>query len=189
MRSLLQTADGIRLIPFAKLSPEESLEILSVRNEPEVRRNMYAQQVIDVAEHRRWMADISARRDVKWFAVTIGGPIIGGVGLTAIAPTHRRSDWAFYLSTNAQGSGLGSALEFKFLCWAFGAFGLNKLNCEVLAFNEPVIALHRKFGFVEEGRRRAHFLSENGETDSVLLGLTAAEWTEQEQKLRKRLFK
>jgi ribosomal protein S18 acetylase RimI-like enzyme len=50
--------------------------------------------------------------------------------------------------------------------------GLHKLSLEVFPHNGAAIALYRKFGFVEEGRRVRHYRRANGERwDSIVMGL------------------
>jgi L-amino acid N-acyltransferase YncA len=50
--------------------------------------------------------------------------------------------------------------------------GLHKLSLEVFPHNEAAIALYRKFGFLEEGRRVKHYRRANGELwDSIVMGL------------------
>ena len=59
---------------------------------------------------------------------------------------------------------------------AFATLGLHKLYCEVLAFNEPVIALHRKFGFQVEGIFREQHRKDGEYVDIFRLGLLRDEW-------------
>jgi len=48
---------------------------------------------------------------------------------------------------------------------------LNKLRCEMLAFNKALVKLHKKFGFmIEGGIRNAHFDGQNYH-DIVHLGI------------------
>jgi RimJ/RimL family protein N-acetyltransferase len=50
--------------------------------------------------------------------------------------------------------------------------GLHKLSLDVFAHNTAAIALYHKFGFVEEGRRVAHYRRSSGELwDSIVMGL------------------
>jgi RimJ/RimL family protein N-acetyltransferase len=162
---------------------------------------MYTDHEIGAQEHKEWLERTIGRDDVEMFAVILVGAIVGAVGLTSIAPAQRRSDWVFYLSCSVRGEAFGatndglfalallSALEFKFLNWAFGDKGLHKLNGEVLRFNEAVIALHKKFGFSEEGVRRDHIFRNGEWIDAVLLGMTEEEWSDRSAILRERLFK
>ena len=50
--------------------------------------------------------------------------------------------------------------------------GLHKLCLSVFAHNEAAIALYRKFGFIEEGRRIKQYRRTSGELwDSIEMGL------------------
>ncbi len=50
--------------------------------------------------------------------------------------------------------------------------GLHKLSLSVFPHNAAAIALYRKFGFVEEGRRVKHFRRASGELwDTIDMGL------------------
>jgi RimJ/RimL family protein N-acetyltransferase len=70
-----------------------------------------------------------------------------------------------------RGQGVGSALVEAAIGWARER-DLHKLSLSVFAHNEAAIALYRKFGFVEEGRRVKHFRRANGELwDSFEMGL------------------
>ena len=50
--------------------------------------------------------------------------------------------------------------------------GMHKLSLSVFPPNEAAIALYRKFGFIEEGRRIKHYRRSNGELwDAIEMGL------------------
>jgi RimJ/RimL family protein N-acetyltransferase len=67
--------------------------------------------------------------------------------------------------------GVGSALLAAAIDWS-REHGLHKLALSVFPHNEAAIALYRKFGFVEEGRRFKHYRRASGELwDSVEMGL------------------
>ena len=70
-----------------------------------------------------------------------------------------------------RGRGVGSALLAASIEWA-REHGLHKLSLGVFPHNEAAIALYRKFGFVEEGRRAKHMRRDSGELwDVVDMGL------------------
>lgn len=70
-----------------------------------------------------------------------------------------------------RGRGVGSALLAAAIERA-RAEGLHKLSLEVFPHNVGAIALYRKFGFVEEGRRVKQYRRASGELwDSVVMGL------------------
>ncbi|MFS0694392.1 GNAT family N-acetyltransferase [Streptomyces nitrosporeus] len=82
-----------------------------------------------------------------------------GVG---IGREHRRKGYA------AEAVGL-------VLTYMFAEQRYNKCEVEVFAFNDASLALHRRLGFVEEGRLRQHEFFAGAYHDVVLLGVTAAE--------------
>jgi [ribosomal protein S18]-alanine N-acetyltransferase len=70
-----------------------------------------------------------------------------------------------------RGRGVGSALLLAAIDWARD-HGLHKLCLEVFAHNSSAIALYRKSGFVEEGRRVRQYRRASGELwDSIIMGL------------------
>jgi hypothetical protein len=76
------------------------------------------------------------------------------VSFSGLTPGGRSADWAFYLDLaglERSGELLAAwiGLEREAIEHAFGPLGLTTLRGEVLACNEPVRRLHRRFGFVE----------------------------------------
>jgi ribosomal-protein-alanine N-acetyltransferase len=69
-----------------------------------------------------------------------------------------------------RGRGVGSALLRAGIEWACDR-GLHKLCLEVFAHNSAAIALYRKSGFAEEGRRIGQYRRASGELwDSIMMG-------------------
>lgn len=186
---LIDTTRRLELKPLADWSDAEASAILSIRNQEAVRANMYRSHVISQEEHQSWIERLSGDDRTEFFAVYLDGGLVGGVSLSQIDADNGRAEWAFYLDGTVQGRGLGSALEFRFLDYVLVEKGLYKLNCEVLSFNEAVIRLHKKFGFVEEGIRREHISREGKRLDTTLLGITAGEWLQKRSELLKGAFR
>jgi len=70
-----------------------------------------------------------------------------------------------------RGRGVGSALVAAAIDWA-RAQGMHKLSLSVFPHNAAAIALYRKFGFVEEGRRVRHLRRASGALwDLIDMGL------------------
>jgi ribosomal protein S18 acetylase RimI-like enzyme len=70
-----------------------------------------------------------------------------------------------------RGRGAGSALVMAAVDMAREQ-GLHKLCLEVFAHNTAGIALYRKCGFVEEGRRTRQYRRASGELwDTIVMGL------------------
>jgi UDP-4-amino-4,6-dideoxy-N-acetyl-beta-L-altrosamine N-acetyltransferase len=175
-RQLTELASKLELWNIVDLPLADQLRVLELRNQDSIRNNMYTNHLIAEDEHLAWIERLTAGDHTRFFVVFAAGQIVGGVSLLAISHANRRTDWLFYIGEHAQGRGYGSALEFKFLDYVFFDNDFEKLNCEVLEFNRPVIALHRKFGFVEEGFRRDHILRDGRRYGAYLLGITRQEW-------------
>lgn len=168
--------DSMTLVPFAALSKAELDTVLAMRNEEAVRHNMYNAHIISPDEHAAWLQTTLQNHERELFGVFVDKELVGVISLDRLDEVNKRTDWAFYLGSNTQGRGMGSALEFLFLDYVFGERGFEKLNCEVLDFNEAVISLHKRFGFQQEGVRRRHIVRGNKAHDAILLGITKAEW-------------
>jgi UDP-4-amino-4,6-dideoxy-N-acetyl-beta-L-altrosamine N-acetyltransferase len=153
------------------IKSEELGLMLSWRNAPSVRANMYTRHEIGWEEHLAWWKQMSVRADQHYFIYENDATALGIVGL------NEHADWAFYAAPDAK-KGTGSRMEYLALELAFNELHLHKLSCEVLAFNEPVIRLHQKFGFRLEGILREHHKVEQNFVDIHRLGLLSKDWSQ-----------
>lgn len=159
--------------------------MLSWRNHPAVRANMYTQHEIGLPEHLAWWERIKSRSDQKYFMYELDGKPCGITAFSEIDTENGNSAWSFYASPLAP-RGCGSKMEYLMLEYAFGVLGLHKLYCEVLAYNVPVINLHKKFSFQVEGVFREQYRTDNGLVDICRLGILSSEWqAHRQQMLRK----
>lgn len=149
--------------------------MLSWRNAPAVSANMYTRHEITKEEHLAWWSRTRQRTDQIYFMYEHENQPLGIVGITALDEVNSNCSWAFYASPDAP-KGTGSRMEYLTIEYVFGILKLHKLYCEVLAFNTPVIKLHLKFGFAQEGVLRQHHLVEGEYVDIHRLGLLQAEW-------------
>lgn len=169
------------------IKSEELSLMLSWRNAPSVRGNMYTRHEISLTEHLAWWDRTQVRSDQKYFMYEFQGSPLGIVAFNGINPDDKNSSWAFYASPAAP-KGTGSKMEFLALEHAFNDIGLHKLCCEVLAFNKPVISLHEKFGFAVEGILREQHRMDDSFVDIYRLGMLAHEWEDKRSAMLKRLI-
>jgi RimJ/RimL family protein N-acetyltransferase len=98
-----------------------------------------------------------------------GAEIVGNI--TVDLTSYGVAGLGMMLAPPWRGRGLGTALLDAGLAWAVNA-GAHKAALEVWPHNEAALALYRKAGFVEEGRKRRHYRRANGEIwDAILMGL------------------
>ena len=131
-----------------------------------------------VAEERDGIAteppvDVEARA-ASW---TLDGTLVALAGAEIIGSLHvERSRFGFgeigmAVAREWRGRGVGAALLTAAIAWARER-GLHKLSLSVFPHNAAAIALYRKFGFVEEGRRVKHYRRASGELwDALDMGL------------------
>lgn len=169
-------SDKVLLSPLSECSSDMIEQLRVIRNIPEIRDNMYTNHEITTDEHVKWAAKQKNSKTEKFYAVIYDEVLSGGASVNKIDNSNKRAEWAFYLNPGMQGKGLGAALEYKMIDLCFTKLGLNKLDCEVLEFNEAVISMHKRFGFSEEGCRRERVIRNGKSIDSILLGITKKEW-------------
>jgi RimJ/RimL family protein N-acetyltransferase len=139
-----------------------------------------AESFAAVAEERDGIAteppvDIEER--VALFARSTDGSVVAVadgriIGLLHVEVSrHGFGEFGMLVDRDWRGRGVGSALVQAAIDWARGQ-GLHKLCLEVFAHNTAAIALYRKSGFVEEGRRVKQYRRASGELwDSIIMGL------------------
>jgi ribosomal protein S18 acetylase RimI-like enzyme len=131
-----------------------------------------------VAEERDGIAteppvDVEARA-ASWtldgtFVAVAGAEVIGSLHLDA--SRHGFGEIGMAVAREWRGRGVGSALLATAIEWAREQ-GLHKLSLSVFPHNTAAIAIYRRFGFVEEGRRVKHYRRASGELwDAVDMGL------------------
>ena len=131
-----------------------------------------------VAEERDGIAteppvDVEARA-ASW---TLDGTLVAVADAEIVGSLHvERSRFGFgelgmAVAREWRGRGVGSALLAAAIEWAREQ-GLHKLSLSVFPHNAAAIALYRKFGFADEGRRVKQFRRTNGELwDALDMGL------------------
>lgn len=166
-------------------------QLLSWRNLPAVAKYMYTDHQISPDEHQAWFDGLSGDATRHYRIIEWKEEDVGLVYLSGIDRKNGRCSWGFYLaSPSVRGRGVGSCVEFTILDEVFHQRGLRKLCCEVLAFNDAVVAMHEKFGFRREGLLRKHIRKGESWHDVVVMGVFSEEWEAVrpsiEAKLRKR---
>ena len=114
------------------------------------------------------------RRAARWnldgmFVASAGDEIIGWIDVDR--SYHGYGEIGMAIAREWRRRGVGSALLEAAIAWAREC-GLHKLSLSVFPHNTAGIALYRKHGFVEEGRRAKQLRRANGQLwDLVDMGL------------------
>jgi ribosomal protein S18 acetylase RimI-like enzyme len=155
--------------------PDAAVEIRPARDDD---RRPLAVLFAAVAEERDGIAteppvDIDERA-ASWtldgsLVAVAGREIVGSIHVDA--SRHGFGEVGMAVARDWRGRGVGSALLGAAIEWA-RVRGLHKLSLGVFAHNAAGIALYRKFGFVEEGRRVKQYRRASGELwDAIDMGL------------------
>ncbi|GAA0798983.1 GNAT family N-acetyltransferase [Spirilliplanes yamanashiensis] len=124
--------------------------VLAWRNHPEVRQASFTTHEIGAADHAAWWA--GGGRDRILIFEYAGRP-------AGVVTIEADGTWGYYLDV----AGLTERREFlpawlelerEAIGYAFDVLGLERLTGETLAWNTPVLALHRRFGFRETDRHQ-----------------------------------
>lgn len=155
---------------------EHQSKLLEIRNQPSIREAMYTSHKIELNEHLVWLNKLKEdKKQIVFIVFNEHQNPLGAVSLNAIDHLHKKADWAFYLDDKAR-NGLGAALEYSLIEYAFNILMLEKLNCEVIESNKAVLNLHKKFCFFEEGYRRENIEKQGKRIGVYFLGLTKTDW-------------
>ena len=151
---VIRPAQAADARPLAKLLAAVAAERDGIASEPPV----------DIEERAALFARSAAGSVV---AIADGRP----VGMLHVEVSrHGFGELGMFVGRSWRGRGVGSALLAAAADWARGQ-GLHKLSLEVFGHNTAAIALYRKAGFTEEGRRIGQYRRANGELwDSIVMG-------------------
>lgn len=146
------------------------------RNNDKVRSHMFSDHLVSKEEHATWLASLPNSQLQKAWVVFSHATPIAVVNLQKISLSNKRTDWGFYVDPEKSRPGMGAKVLYAFLYRIFEEWNYEKVNAVVLSNNMPVVKLHKKFGFVEEGIRREHILRNEQKMDCYFLGLCKTEW-------------
>jgi RimJ/RimL family protein N-acetyltransferase len=129
----------------------------------EERDGIAAEPPIDV---EKWAAN--GQLDGTLVAV-VAGEVVGELRVEQTSFGY--GEIGMMVAADWRGRGVGTALVAAAIDWA-RTRGLHKLTLSVFPHNDAAIALYRRFGFVEEGRRNKQIRRANGELwDLIEMGL------------------
>ena len=113
--------------------------------------------------------------------------IVGGVNPHSVDLINGTFRFGISVADEHKGHGYASEAVLLLLRYMFDERRFQKCGSEAHAYNTASLALHRKLGFVEEGRLRRNVFVGGGYHDTVMLGMTVEEFHELYPKLRVRL--
>ena len=148
--------------------------VLVWRNHEEVRRYMFTQHEISLAEHTRWFERIAQDPNHHLLVFESNAVPLGFINLHQFAPGGV-ANWGFYAAPDAP-KGTGRQLGHTALQYAFSYLGLHKICGQAVAYNHRSIKFHRSLSFQQEGILREQHFDCQCYHDVVCFGLLASEY-------------
>jgi UDP-4-amino-4,6-dideoxy-N-acetyl-beta-L-altrosamine N-acetyltransferase len=174
----------VNLVLVTDIDTEKQVELRRIRNKPEIRKWMYTGHVISLKEHSAWVRSLKNDSSRITFAMLEFDEIIGAFNIYNINYVHKTCEWGWFIDPIKSGAGLGSAIEFHLIDFIFNNLNMVKQTVEVLEENTPVINLHKKFFFKEEGYRHSHIVKEDKRTGYYEFGLLRSDWKINKESLK-----
>lgn len=157
-----------------KMQNNDLEQVLSWRNSPSVRCNMFNQGVISLEGHKNWFMRLSSEPE-RHHLLILEHAGVAQAYLSFEVSKYNFVSWGFYKAPDAQ-RGIGYDLGVKGLHYAFTKIKAHKVVGEVLQYNEGSIALHTKLGFKQEGILREQYQHADSYFNVISYGLLADEW-------------
>ncbi len=151
------------------------------RDHPKVRGASIFTGRITPEGHARWWVAVQADPTRRVLIFEFKGRPCGVVTINDHDPIERTAEWGFFLDVD----GLEATrellpawmqLEKEAIAYAFDEIGLVEVGGRTLAWNQPVLDLHRRFGF-EVDLGRGYVTTIDGEEQRVVwTRLTIERW-------------
>jgi len=150
-------------------------------NDPEINRYLESRfQPQDEASVTAFVEAMLASDRNLLLAITdpADGRHVGNIKLGPIDPYHQHAAIGLLIGErDLWGKGYATEAIAALTAHAFGQLGLQKLYAGCYASNVGSARAFLKAGWVEEGRNRAHWRSDDGREDNIQLGITLADWS------------
>ena len=116
------------------------------------------------------------RESIMCIEALATGEVAGDIGVHHAEPLHGVFSYGISILSEHRGKGFASDAIILLLRYCFLELRMHKANAGVWAYNEASLAMHRKLGFVEEGRLRDNIFSNGAHHDEYRFGMTDAEF-------------
>lgn len=168
-------------ITLRPLTLADTSNIVRWRNQPEVYKNLYSQELITEEQHIGYFHKYVETGLVRQYIIVAdieGAPIdIGTVFLKGIDHGSRKAEYGLFIGEScARGKGFACLIASAALNVAFGELGLNRVYLTVFSENAPAIRSYEKAGFKNEGFLRQDFYDGKQYHDIIVMGVLKEEW-------------
>ncbi len=137
--------NDFELINYLDLNDSESLEVLSIRNNPLIRKQMSNSESISESTHTNFIKNLRVSKSGYW-ALKNKNKILGSISLTSFDAEKRSFVGGNYIIPSKIGSGLGLVINYFMHHIAFDKISCNQINAHVKTVNKNALKTNIFFG-------------------------------------------
>ncbi len=137
--------EKIELVNFIDLSLDEKKMVLDWRNDTNIRKWMFTQEIISLDDHLDYIESLNTRKDRVYFLVKKASQMIGVIDFPNIDYEGKRTEFGIY--TNPALRGVGNVLMESIIDYAFNTLKVNTVISEVFEDNISAIRLYKRYDF------------------------------------------
>ena len=169
-----------RTVTLRALEPSDMETLRGFHNDPDIARLVMGWSFpISSVDQQRWYERASVDPLNKRFAIDT--PDHGFIGISTLTNIDLKYRSAFHGimigAKDIQGRGYGTDAVMATMRYAFEELGLERLDGEIVEFNEPSRRLYvEKCGWVVEGVRRRSVFRNSQWYDSLIVGILRDEY-------------
>lgn len=147
------------------------------RNHPSVRSCMFNQNEVGQDEHEQWFLEKSRQQNQFLLIFENQGKPQGFISFNV--KDNLEAEWGFYKAPDSP-PGTGKLLGHYVLDYAFKKVRLDKVNAQVIQYNQGSLILHQKLGFLEEKTIKDGYSCGNSHHDVIYFSLLSKIWLKRE---------
>lgn len=137
----------VELLDLNSLSYETKIQVLKMRNHPNVRAQMHSQDIINEHEHLRFIESLQDNFEKRYLLVKYQYNIVGVIYFTAVDQNEYSTVFGVYANLYEKVDRAGSVLMESALAYFDSCTDLKKISLEVYESNKIAKNLYLKFGF------------------------------------------
>ncbi|MDZ4677657.1 MAG: UDP-4-amino-4,6-dideoxy-N-acetyl-beta-L-altrosamine N-acetyltransferase [Oligoflexia bacterium] len=171
-----------------ELTEKDLGQVLTWRNSPRVRIQMYTEHIIAWEEHKAWFAKLSENKKVCFRLFEYQSQPVGIVQFTGIDTNNNTANWGFYMGREDLPIGTGMTLGFLGLSFGFEELGLNLVNGEAIGSNQASQKFHERLGFSPIETNKPG-VEKDGRYEIIKsYQLTKENWLKNKEELHEKIF-
>ncbi|KAJ3794579.1 acyl-CoA N-acyltransferase [Lentinula aff. detonsa] len=101
---------------------------------------------------------------------------LGFIALKISVTKNRDAEFTIGIIASEWGQGFGTEASRWLIGYGFRGLNLHRISLTVTATNDRAVAVYKKVGFVEEGRKRAAMWSQGKWVDHITMGILEEEF-------------